>query len=434
MVDVRPFRGLRFDPQRIGDLSRVVCPPYDVISPAERRELLALSPYNIVRVELPADQTPEAYDEAARTLAQWRAEGVLTTETVACFYLYEVRFPSEGRTAVRRSLVAAVRLDPWEAGQVLPHERTLAGPKEDRLRLLRATRANISPVWLLHHGGIEPLAVAWAWAEQHAPLAAFALADGTEHRLWALADPELTAAIQAAFSEQRLVVADGHHRYETALRYRDELAAAGPLDADHPAQFVMAHLSPEDDPGLVVFPTHRLVRDLGALDQAELEVELGADWHAEYFDVRSDTPAEQIRALLELLRARGAARPAIGLYGPDPTIFAILTPRDERLLEVRAPDRSPAWRALDVALLDVGLLEPLLAQRGAERERAVAYERDPLAAVRAVREGAYQMALFLNPTRPEQVVAVAEAGDRMPEKSTYFYPKPPTGLVIRDVV
>lgn len=433
MVDVRPFRGLRFDPERVGDLSRVLCPPYDVISPEERAALVEGSPFNLVRVELPRAEQGDPYAEAARVLAAWRGEGVLVADEAACFYLYEVRFRAGDEEHTRRSLVGALRLEPWEVGQVLPHERTMAGPKQDRLRLMRATRANVSPLWALYGRGSPALDEAWEALSTAAPLAEFSLEDRTAHRCWQVDQPELVERIRADFTDQRLVIADGHHRYETALAYRDERAAEGELPPDHPARFVLAHLSAADDPGLMILPTHRLVRDLGPLDQAELESELGGDWHAEYFPIWEDVPPEQVKALLEQLHAQGQAERVVGLYGPDTTIFTILILRNKQLMQERAPERSEAWRDLEVALLELGLLEPLLEQAGAEREHAIAYERDPYAALQAVRRGQYQLAFLLNATRPEQVMAVVESGERMPEKSTYFYPKLPSGLVLRDL-
>ena len=431
MVDVRPFRGLRFNAARVEDLGRVVAPPYDVISADEQCALLDRSPYNVVRVELPSAESGDPYEQAARTLEAWRSQGVLVQDESPCLYLYEARFPLGGGERVRRSLVATLRLEPWEAGRVLPHERTMAAPKEDRLRLLRSTRANVSPVWTLFSGASAALSRAWDWAAAHPAEASFQLEDGTAHRLWKLDDGTLIEAIRADFADRRLVVADGHHRYETALRYRDELAADGRIGPGHPANFILAHLVPADDPGLVILPTHRLVRELGDLDQVELETELGTDWHGEYFPIWQGAPPEQLEALLEQLHAEGQTERVVGLFGPDTSIFAILILRNKQLMEERAPDRSEAWRELDVALLDEGLLKPLLERTGANRDEAVAYERDPYAAIQAVVRGEYQIALFLNATRPEQVIAVAESGDRMPEKSTYFYPKVPTGLVIR---
>ena len=416
------------------DLSQVLAPPYDVISPDEQRELLARDPYNIVRIELPLADGGDPYAQAAQTLERWRADGVLVRDPAPSLYLYEVRFSVGGEQRVRRSLMATVRLTPWEQGEILPHERTMAAPKEDRLRLMRATRANVSPLWTLYHGEAPALGRAWAWAETRRPERVAELADGSAHRLWRLADPELVAAVEADFASLRLVIADGHHRYETALSYRDELAAAGALSPNHPANFVMALIDREDDEGLVILPTHRLVRGLGRLDQVDLESDLGSDWHGEYFPLWEEAPPEQMMALLEQLYTKSQTERVLGLVGPDPTIFSILILRNKQLMEERAGDRSEAWRNLEVALLDEGLLNPLLEAAGAEREQAITYERNPYAALQAVLRGEYQLAIFLNATKPDQVVAVAEAGDRMPEKSTYFFPKPPTGLVLHELI
>src|SRR5215216_801017 len=186
MVDVRPFRGLRYSPARVGDLGQVLAPPYDVISADERRELLEGSDLNVVRLELPAADAGDAYTQAAETLAAWRSHCILSPDEAPCFYLYEVRFRLGGEERVRRSLVTALRLEPWTSGQVLPHEQTMAGPKADRLRLLQATRANISPLWTLYRGDSDGLDRAWERAEAGAPDADCRLGDGTSHRLWKL--------------------------------------------------------------------------------------------------------------------------------------------------------------------------------------------------------------------------------------------------------
>ena len=409
-------------------MSLVTCPPYDVISAGEQEALLARDPRNLVRVELPEGADQGRYERAAAALAKLRDTGVLVTDAQPSVYLHETRYGEGEAARTRRAVLALVRLHDWDERQVLPHEQTMAGPKVDRLNLLRATRANVSPLWMLYRGSAPALAAAWSAALGRSPEHAFSLSDGTAHRLWALPDAE---QLCAELSATRLVIADGHHRYETALTYRDELAQAGELAPEHPARFVLAYLTAEDDPGLEVLPTHRLVGGLGALDQVELESELGPDWHAEYYHLWDNSPPEQLAALLEQLRTEGQQQRAIGLLGPDPTVFAILLLRNKNLLEERAPGHSAAWRALDVALLEVGLLGPLLDRAGVEREEALRYERDARAAMEAVLSGESQLAFFLNPTPPAEVVSVAEAGDRMPEKSTYFYPKPPTGLVVR---
>jgi uncharacterized protein (DUF1015 family) len=345
MVDVSPFRGLRFSTSLVGDLGQVIAPPYDVISRDEHRELLARSHLNVVRLELPASESGDPYEQAARSLEEWRSAGVLVREDSPCLYLYEVRFGLGGEQRTRRSLVAALRLETWESGQVLPHEQTMAAPKQDRLRLLRATRVNISPLWTLYSGPSAALEGAWQAADDRSPESGCELPDGTAHRLWRLEDQALIEAIRADFAPLRLVVADGHHRYETALSYRDELAGGEQLAPDDPARFVLAHLVADDDPGLAILPTHRLVRELGELDQVELEAELGSDWHGEYFPIWEGAPPEQLKALLVQLHNEAQTERVVGLFGPDSSIFSILILRNKQLMEQRGAGRSEAWRA-----------------------------------------------------------------------------------------
>jgi uncharacterized protein (DUF1015 family) len=436
MADVRAFRGLRFTPDRAPDLGRALCPPYDVMSADDERRFRELAPYNAVRLELavsPADPTDDRYDGAARTLREWRADGTLMLEDEPTLYLHEASFPHGGQTRTRRELIAAVGLEPWDRHVVLPHERTYDRPKADRLRLLEATRTQISPILSFFRPGDEDaLGAAWAWAEGRPPAAEGTDAEGVGHRLWTLREPELVKRVERAFADRQLFIADGHHRYETALHYRERLRAAGPLAADHPANSVMMHLIAEDDPGLVVLPIHRLLRGLDGLDAVELEEVLSAEFHAEYFPLWPDGPPEQIDAYVTQLASTGRADRALGVYGPDPEIFAILSLRDRQAQPASIPEgRDPSWQGLDVVLADQAVIRPLLARQGLAAEDAIDYTRDPHEAFRAVRSGERQLAVLLNPTRVEQIAAVALADERMPEKSTYFFPKAPTGLVFR---
>ncbi|MCC7103792.1 MAG: DUF1015 domain-containing protein [Chloroflexi bacterium] len=432
MVEIEPFRGLLFDPALSGDLGQVLCPPYDVIAPAEQEVLLQASPFNIVRVELPrSDARGDRYAAAAAAFADWRSKGVLRLESVPSFYLHEIEFPHGDRRLTRRALTVALRLASWEAGEVLPHERTMSGPKEDRLNLMRAVKANISPVMAFYRGGASALDRAWALAtEGSRPLAEIPMLDGTVQRLWAIADPATVAAIQADFANRPLYIADGHHRYETALRYRDEAANGGALRMEHPANYVMAQIWAEDDPGLLCLPIHRLLRGV-RLDQIEIEELLSDVWHGEYFPIWESFPREQQDALLQQLDTAGQNAHAVGLFGPDPSIFTILTLRDRGVLDRRRPERSEAWRQLDVSLVDEALIGDLLERAGADRHASLSFDRDPYAAIRSVLTGEQEIAILLNPTKVQQILGVADAHDRMPEKSTYFHPKPPTGLVLR---
>ena len=432
MNDIRPFRGLRYDPARVGPLGEVLCPPYDVISPAEQAALHRKSPFNLVRLELgfenPGDDAADnRYTRASATLQRWLKEGVLREESEPALYLYEQRFPHEGRLLVRWGVLAALRLASWEEGIVLPHEETMAGPKQDRLRLMRATACNLSPLFLLFD---DPTGIARRLMEEAGRLPADATADtgdGQLHRLWALGAAkhgELIPALQ----RPQLYMADGHHRYETALAYRDEMRAAesGPIPSPDAAyNFALVLLVDARDPGLVVLPTHRLVKGVPPSALDALEAALPGRFEVERLVATgSDGVAE---ALVRRMRESGEERPTLGLYGP----------RDSggRLLRLRGPlgrGVQGSKPPLDVDVLHDLLLAPALGI-GPEQLRAggqVAYTRDAAEAVATVDRGDAQVAFLLNPTRVEQVLETARAGGKMPQKSTYFYPKPTTGLVL----
>lgn len=434
MAEVRPFRGLRFDPSRVPDLSRVVCPPYDVISPEMQRALHERDPYNMVRLELGYASSDaeggDRYSRAAQTLDRWLQSGVLVQETDPALYLHRVTFRVRGQERTRRELLALVRLEEWDRRVVLPHERTMAEPKADRLNLLRATGANLSPVFGLYEGAHPSLEKAWRLAEGHAPAAEYTDDDSSHHLLWAITGPEVVEPIVREFVGQPIFIADGHHRYETALRYRDERRAqATDWTGEEPWNFVMMVLVAADDPGLVVLPTHRLLRGLKAMDLAAVEARLSAHFQLELLPVPPGTPEERAARFMELVQANGRAQTAYGMLGPGPGPMALLVPRDGARRALPA-HRSEAWQALDVALLDTLAITPLLEDALLPREQALGYTRDEVEAFLAVDSGSFQLAFLLKATPVHQVLAVASAGDRMPEKSTYFYPKPPTGLVL----
>lgn len=431
MADVRPFRGLRFDSALVGDLGQVLCPPYDVMNANDERRYRDRHRYNAVRLELSTSSAVSSdqgrYAEAAATLRSWRDQGVLRRDESPTFYLHEVGFAQGGRQMVRRELIAAVRLEPWDARAVLPHERTYARPKADRLRLLEATGTNISPIlsFFRRGGGPDAVGAAWAAVAERPPSAEGTDADGVGHRVWTVHDPAVSEAIGRFFEDRPLFIADGHHRYETALHYRQEVGAA----PNQPASFVMMHLIAADDPGLVILPIHRLLRGLDGLDLAGFETSL-RDFRVERFSVSPDASAEQLEGYVAELAARGHAGPALGIYGRD-RVFRIVTPSGTGVPASVPQDRDPSWQSLDVVLAEAAVIHPLLAERGLAAENAIDYTRDAREAFAAVEGGERQIAVLLNPTRVEQVAAVALANERMPEKSTYFYPKAPTGLVLR---
>lgn len=441
MADVRPFHGLRFTRAAAPDLGAILSPPYDVIDADDDRRLRGRHPLNVVRVELTTASVTggaeDRYDEAAGTLRDWREQGVLVPESEPAFYLHEATFTAPDGPSTRRELIAAVRLEPWDRHVVLPHERTFPRAKADRLRLLEATKTNISPILVFFQHGprgdaeaaTDAVEAAWRWAAGRSPDAAGTDSEGVGHRLWVLIEPPLVHALQASFAARPLFIADGHHRYETALNYLDDRRqrAAGDLPADDPAQFVLMHLIAEDDPGLVILPLHRLLRGVGSIDVPAVLDRLRADFGVEIRPARAD---DEVASVLTAVRARGSQQQTVALVLPGGKEIALLTRSADRPLPTSVPaDRHPSWQALDVVLVDAVIVRPILADAGVHPEDALSYTRDARDAIERVRGGEADLAVLVNPTRVDQIAAVALAGERMPEKSTYFYPKAPTGLV-----
>ncbi|WP_217922923.1 DUF1015 family protein [Miltoncostaea oceani] len=402
MADVRPFRALRYA-AAAGPLGTLVSPPYDVISAEERRGYLAVSPYNAVRLILPE----VGYDEVAGLISAWCDDGVLTRSEEPVLIAWTQSFTlGDGVPRERRTILAAVGLEPYEARVVRPHERTHAGPKEDRLRLTRAVRTNLSPVF-----GLYPDAEGVAWAAvapTGEPDAEVRDAEGTVHRFWRVADPAAAAGVAEAMRDRWILIADGHHRYETALAYRDEVRAAGGGDGPHDR--VLMGLTALDDPGLVVLPTHRLLTRWPE----------GAD---AAFDA---APVAGLDALLAALEAAPEDSAALGLVTAD----------GMRLLTAPArPGMSPAER-LDVAALEREILVPHLGadQAALAHDEVLSYTKDAAEAAGLVASGAIAAAVILRGIPKSAVADVAEAGETMPQKSTYFFPKLLTGVAFHSLV
>ncbi len=448
MADVRPLPGIRYASEM--DLAAVVTPPYDVISPEAQARYYDRDPHNIIRLELGRDERGDdelnnRYTRAALTFGEWRVSGVMRQDEPA-LYLYEQRFsvPGAGGARKRRGLFARVRVEPWEEGVILPHERTLSKPKDDRLKLTRATAATLSPIMTLYDDPDGELAAILGKVARRRPAVSFTDEAGEEHRLWPLRDAALIARVAEFFRDRQLYIADGHHRYETALAYREELRETRhELPPGDAANFTLMALSAIEDPGLVVLPTHRVVRGVALERLAVLRDDLAA-----YFEVSplgepgGLTTLDVAKTLGALTAAsEGGERVAFVMVTADGAFLLRQTSAGEAAMDALEPERagshigvSAAWRRLDVASLH----ELILAQSlgiNAEAVRAgegVTYTRDADAAIEAVRKGerGAQLAFLLNPTPPTAIRDVARAGDRMPQKSTYFYPKLITGLVI----
>lgn len=429
MADVRPFRGLRYDPART-DPALTIAPPYDVISEEEQRALYGRSAHNIVRVEYGEQRVGDAasdnrYTRAAHDLEAWRRAGVLLRESAPAVYAYRQEFAWDGRRYARHHYFAAVRLEEWEKGIIKPHEHTLSGPKADRLDLLRATRTQVSPVYCLYRSRSSDTVPP---ALSGTPLYDFEAA-GQRHVLSAISDPGSISALSAHLAACDVYIADGHHRYETALKYRDECRErATSWAGDEPENFVLMALTDAADPGLLVLPTHRLVDPVQFPPDALARI-------ARFFRVDDVTPAAGASGLASALKRLDAQRDGTAFLsvGLQPGRTHLLTLVDRAAIEtLMPPNKADAWKRLDVSVLQYGVLanvfgidDAALAAGG-----AVSYTQDPRAAAAFVAERRGRVAFLLNATPVDQVLAVADAGGRMPQKSTYFYPKLPTGLVM----
>jgi uncharacterized protein (DUF1015 family) len=428
MVAVQPFRGLRYNQTKAGALENLLAPPYDVVSPAERDLLVGRSPYNVIQIELPVGGD-DRYRRAADLLAGWRRDGILAQEHAPALYVLEERFSVDGVDYQRLGVLAAVTVEPWSSGAVLPHEHTLPGPKADRLRLLQATRTSISPIFLMYddpggqiRGALETVAV-------QEPVTNVQLDPGDiphaarESRLWPVTDQQVLATLVPAFAATQAYIADGHHRYETALTYRDQQRRAHPAAPDGPWDAALMFLVAVDDPGLTVLPFHRVIRHVDAGRLANLPAALAQVYALETFPA-----GEPLETTLQRLTQAGAGAMAVAGLSERLTL---LRPRRDPA-GVLPPERAHSWRSLDVSALHGLVLEPLLGlgEEEVRSERYVQYTRDAAEAVQAVRDGQAQLAFLLNPTRPAQVCAVARDHERMPQKSTFYYPKPLTGFVL----
>jgi uncharacterized protein (DUF1015 family) len=413
MTTIEPLRALHYDLQRTGDLDNVVSPPYDVIDDQQRAQLAARSPYNVVEIDLP-EGGEDRYDNAARIFAEWRAQGVVVQdEQPALWTLSQDYTGPDGVRRTRQGFFARVRVQEYGPGTIRPHERTHPGPKEDRLRLTRATEANLSPIFSLYS---DPDRTAWAALSSAADPGSEAEttdADGTVSRLARVSDRAAIAAAQAALADTELLIADGHHRYETARVYADEIGGEG----DH--RYVLMCLVALQDPGLTVFPTHRLVRGLAKARQDALVATIRSNFEA----VALDDTAQLAPASSDEVRIG-----YIDAYVKQPFM---LTLRDQRIADEALPDHAPAYRRLDTAVLEGLILKGALGMTDHDIDElnGLGYARDFAQALELIEDGSYDAAFFMAPTPVQRIQEVAAAGESMPPKSTYFFPKVPTGLL-----
>ena len=414
MADVRPFRALRYNLSAVGSLDAVAAPPYDVIDEAQRERLMEQSPFNVVEIDLPRGDGGDPYLHAQTTLEAWSQQGVVVRDREPALWAMtqEYALPGGGGRATRRGFFCRVRVEDYGPGRIRPHERTHPEAREDRLRLQRATRANLSPIFSLYP---DPDASAWAALEgstAREPDATVTDADGTENRLWRVSGAETIEAVTETLAGRELLIADGHHRYETARVYAEEVGGEG----EH--RFVLMFLCSMSDPGLSVLPTHRLVTGLDEARHAKLWDAIEASFRVE--EVAGTDIAPE------------AGRPvAFGYLDAVRRTPCRLTLQDPAVADRAMPDKPEPYRRLDTAVLEAVLLRGALGMTADDisHQRGLTYSKDAAEALARVEAGQAGAAFIMAPTPVERVREVAEAGEPMPPKSTFFFPKIPTGLV-----
>jgi len=412
VADIQPLRTLRYDTSVAGPLGDLIAPPYDVIDDAMRAELASRNEHNVVELDL-----PESYEGAARTLADWREHGVLVEEDDPAMWVLRQEYTApDGSARTRTGFFARVRVEDYGAGRIRPHERTHPGPREDRLKLTRATRANLSPIFSLFPDSSGGARETLGQVTSEEPFAEVTDGEGTRNTLWRVADPDRIAALQGALADAELLIADGHHRYETARVYADELGGEG----DH--RYVLMLLVALEDPGLLIFPTHRLLT--GLKDDSDKQIAIRDT-------ARRDFDIEELSDPRELEPPAGHDRVAFGYmdsFFKRPFRFTL---KDQGIADEALPGMPEPYRRLDTAVLEAIVLRGALhmSEDDISHLHGLDYSKNLDDAIERVESGQADAGFFMRPTPVEQVREVAATGESMPPKSTYFYPKVPTGLV-----
>ncbi|MBA2631011.1 MAG: DUF1015 domain-containing protein [Thermoleophilaceae bacterium] len=416
MAEIQPLRTLRYEPATAGPLEDVIAPPYDVIDDELRARLLARSPNNVVEIDLPRANGSDPYEHAAATMRDWRERGVLVREDEPAVWVLRQDYTApDGRPSTRTGFLARVRVEDYGAGRIRPHERTHPGPKEDRLRLTRATRTNLSPIFSLFDDPEGAAGEALGRAATGEPFASAADHEGTGNVIWRISEPDALAALQGALDSAELLIADGHHRYETARVFADEVGGEG----EH--RYVLMLLCSLSDPGLTIFPTHRLLTGLKADEAKQLAIRevLTRDFEIEPLD----DPAH--------LEGPPGQPVSFGYMDSFHRAPYRVTLKDQSVADAALAGKPDAYRRVDTAVLEALVLQGALgmSEDDISHLRGLDYSKNLDDAIDAVQSARADAGFFMRPTPVDQVRQVAEAGESMPPKSTYFFPKVPTGLV-----
>ena len=425
MAKIVPINGVRYSSERISDLAKVIAPPYDVISPSEQDNLYRNSSHNIIRLEKPKERSGDnelnnKYQRAKEQYENWLTEGVLRYEDTPSIYLYEQHFSFEGNTKVREGLFCGVGLEPYSNQVVLPHEETFLKPKADRLSLMHSCQASFSPVFGLYPDKEMSVSSLFAGYKLSPPDIEFIDKQGQEHKVWVICDKKLISKLASLMQSKKIFIADGHHRYETALQYQEEMSpAAGNHD------YIMMTLVNLYDPGLLVLPTHRLVKGIESFDLLKFISTLQETFLTKELPYSREEICENG---LRLLEESGKKTPSFGVFAGGNKFYLLAKKEGQVTKEIKDN--------LDVSILQESVMEGILNidPEKNRREKCLGYTRDCLEAIDKVNAKEYQLAFLLNPVQVEDVTSMSEAGQKMPQKSTFFYPKLITGLVINPLI
>ena len=432
MPNIQPFQGLRYNLAQVGDLSDVVAPPYDVISPEYQDELYAKHPNNVVRLILNKmnsddDEANNRYTRAARTLKDWKAEGVLQRDDQPALYVYHQIFTVGGKEYCRKGFMCGCEATPFGEGMIFPHEITMSGPKLDRLMLTTACKTNFSQIFGLYPDAENEVQNILEDAVRgEAPLEATDK-DGVVNRMWIVDDPDVVSKVVALMGPKPIFIADGHHRYETACNYRKQVREQGELTLDHPANYVLMVCIAMEDPGLIVMPTHRLFKNVPAFSQEELISKVGDCFRVSTVGEGYRT-AHRAWAEIEMLEDQGT----MAIYTAKDGKWNLLQLTEagrEKMAEV-AKEHQPEWQELGVAILHSLVIDTLLGLKGHEKPKYVHEVEEVVETLKSEPE-TYPLAALVMPATVQQIQDLSMVRERMPAKSTYFYPKLISGFVFK---
>jgi len=437
LAEVYPLRGVRYNQRLVKDVATVICPPYDIITPQMEQELYLKNEYNFARVEfgweLPQDTAKDnRYTRSAAILEQWLKQGVLKAEKAPAIYLHDHYFTYSGKEYKRRGMLLRVRLEEWDKRVVRPHEGTLVKPKTDRLSLLWSLQANTSPILVLFEDQAQQVSTVLTAQARNEPIISSSSAGGERHQVWAITEREAIDQIQQSLARQALYIADGHHRYESALAYRRQRRSLSlSVSGDEAFNFVMMTLVDFSDPGLLILPPHRLIRGISKSILDEMMAGLKSFFEIEKLPLGMPGIWQQVDHLLsgEVNQVR------LVLFSLAPEHLLVLRLRDFTAASQMMPYfHSELYKRLEASIVDHIILEKVLEVDSEREEVMLGYSYNREDAINRVLDGEYQLVFLLSPVKAETIKAIADAGDRMPRKSTYFYPKSPAGLVYNRLV